>query len=202
MPSESLSLYRLEDDLAVLVETGEAGVPPEIEAQYRRELSEALARSVEKRDRVGQFIHFIKDQAEFAAEEIKRLTERKRLLERAEERVRAYVRWTIESLGQDEQGKFRRLEGKTVTFSLRKLADTLLIDDEAAIPAVYKTLLIEVPATAWERHFAVCADKGILAAITRTEVKIDRRGLLAHLKEGAEVPGADIRLGEFGLQLR
>jgi hypothetical protein len=159
---------------------------------------------VDKRDRVGQFIRYLEDQAQFADEEAKRLTERKQLFERAAERMRAYVKYTIQNLmGQDEQGKWRKLEGRTVTFNLRKLPDILQVDDEAAIPAEFKTLVITVPAVAWQRHLEACCDRaGILAAIIHTEVKLDRRELLALLKEGVEVPGADIRLGDYGLVMK
>jgi hypothetical protein len=197
-------VYRIEDDLTALVETGKGGIPPELEQQYRADLAQALQKAVDKRDRVGQFIRYLEDQAVFAGEEAKRLTERKQLFERAAERMRAYVKYTIENvIGRDEQGKWRKLEGRTVTFSLRKLPDILQVDDEAAIPAEYKTLVITVPAATWQRHLETCGDRdGILAAIIHTEVKLDRRGLLARLKEGVELPGVDIRLGDYGLAMR
>jgi hypothetical protein len=203
MPNESLSLYRIEDDLAALMETGAGGISPEFEQEYRSDLAQALQKAVDKRDRVGQFIRYLEDQASFAAAEAHRLTERKQLFERAAERMRAYVKWTIESMGQDEQGKWRKLEGRTTTFSLRKLPDILQVDDERAVPADYKTLVITVPAAAWQRHLEACGDRdAILAAIVHTESKLDRRELLARLKEGAELPGADIRLGDYGLSMR
>jgi hypothetical protein len=176
MPNESLSLYRIEDDLAALLETGSGGISPEFEQEYRSDLAQALQKAVDKRDRVGQFIRYLEDQARFAAEEAKRLTERKQFFERAAERMRAYVKWTIESMGLDEQGKWRKLEGRSTTFVLRKLPDILQVDD-AAIPADYKTLVITVPAAAWQRHLEACSDRAeIFAAITATEVKLDRRG--------------------------
>jgi hypothetical protein len=203
MLSESLTLYRLEDDLAALVETGEGGIDPEREEEFREDLARALQAAVDKRDRVGQFIRYLDDQARFAGEEAKRLAERKALFERAADRMKAYVKWTIQQVGQDEQGHWRRLEGRTVTFCLRKLPDVLQIDDEAAIPAEFKTLVITVPAAAWEQHLAACAARdALLAAVIHTEAKVDRRGLLARLKEGEELPGADIRLGDFGLTMR
>ena len=59
------------------------------------------------------------------------------------------------------------------------------------------------PAAAWQRHLEAYGDRaGILAAITDTEVRLDRRALLARLKEGAELPGTDIRLGDYGLAMR
>ena len=162
-----------------------------------------MQRVIDKRDKVAAFIHHLESQARFAAEEAKRLTERRQLFDRAAERMRAYVKWAIESLGQDEQGKWRKLEGRTVTFSLRKLPDILQVDNEAAVPAEFKTLVITIPAAAWERHLEACgARDGFLAAVTHTEVKLDRRALLAKLKTGTEVNGADIRLGDYGLAIR
>jgi hypothetical protein len=203
MPSESLSLYRLEDDLAALAETGEGGIDPEREEEFRAALARALQAAVDKRDRVGQFLKYLEDQARFAGEEAKRLAERKAIFERAADRMKAYVKWTIQQMGTDERGKFKKLEGKTVTFSLRKLPDILQVDDEAAIPAEFKTLVITVPAAAWEQHLAACAARdALLAAVIHIEVKLDRRGLLALLKEGLELPGTDIRPGDFGLAIR
>jgi hypothetical protein len=203
MPSKSLTLYSLEDDLAALVETAEGGIDPTHEEQYRADLARALQAAVEKRDRVGQFIKYLEAQARFANEEAKRLTERKQLFERAADRTKAYVKWTIQQIGQDEQGRWRKLEGNTTTFSLHKLPDILQVNDEAAIPAEFKTLVITVPAVAWERHLAACAARdALLAAINGIEIKLDRRRLLAALKDGTELPGADIRPGDFGLAMR
>jgi hypothetical protein len=203
MPGESLSLYRLEDDLAALVETAEGGIDPAREEEFRVDLARALQAAMEKRDRVGEFIRYLENQAKFAGEESKRLAERKAIFERAVERLKMYIKWTIQQIGADEQGRWRKLEGRTVTFSLRKLPDILQVDDEAAIPAEFKTLVITVPAAAWEQHLAACAAReALLAAVIHTEVKLDRRELLARLKEGAELPGVDIRLGDFGLAMR
>ena len=203
MPSESLTLYRLEDDLIAMAETGEGGIAPELEVQYQRDLAELLQTVVDKRDRVGAFLRHLEDQAAFAAEESRRLTERKQLFERASERLRAYVKWAIQSLGQDDHGRWRKLEGKTVTFTLRKLPDVLEVDDESAIPNEFKTLVITMPAAAWEQYLEGCGDRaGILGAITHTEVKLDRRALLARLKQGEELRGADIRLGDYTLAMK
>src|SRR5215471_7862491 len=142
MPNESLTLYQIEDRLAALLETGEGGIAPELEEQYRADLAQSLQKAVDKRDRVGEFLRFVEEQGRFAAEEAKRLTERRQRFERAAERMRAYVKWTIQNMGQDEQGRWRKLEGRSVSFSLRKLPDILQVDDETAVPAEFKTLVI------------------------------------------------------------
>jgi hypothetical protein len=201
---KSLTLYEVEDSLIAFAESAESGIDPAQEQEFRADLARALEAAVAKRDRVGEFIKHLEAQAEFAAAEAKRLLERKQRFERAAERMRDYVGWTIQNvLGQDEQGRWRRLEGRTTTFSLRKLPDVLRVNDEASIPLEFKTLLIEVPAAAWKQHLTACAARDMLLnAVIRVEVKLDRRELLARLKEGAEVPGADIRPGDFGLAMR
>jgi len=74
---------------------------------------------VEKRDRAGQFMAHLEQQIDFARFEIDRLRQRKAIFERALARVEEYVIATIENLGTDSKGKYRKLEGKTTTFSLR-----------------------------------------------------------------------------------
>jgi hypothetical protein len=55
-------------------------------------------------------------------------------------------------IGHDKHSEWRNLKGRLVTFSLRKLPDTLHVDDEEAIPAEYKTLVITVLAAASQQH--------------------------------------------------
>lgn len=70
----------------------------------------------------------------------------------------------------------RKLEGRTSTFSLRKKPDTVIVTDTEAVPAGYKNV--------------------------HTEVKIDKRALLADLKAGVAVPGADLQFGGDGVVLK
>ena len=58
---------------------------------------------------------------------------------------------TIENLGTDGKGKFRKLEGKTTTFSLRACPPSVEATDESAIPAEYKALTLKLPAVMWEQ---------------------------------------------------
>ena len=143
-------LYLIEDQLAALVETAEL-VSPEQEEEFRLEFQTALTAAVEKRDRVGQFLAHLEQQIDFARSEIDRLRQRKAAFERALARVEEYVIDTIENLGTDSKGKYRRLEGKTTTFSLRGCPPSVEISDESSIPAEYKTLLLKLPAVTWEQ---------------------------------------------------
>ena len=102
----ALSLYAIEDQLAALVDTLEI-VPVDQEDELVARLGEALAHAVEKRDSMGRFLAHLDDQISFADAEIKRLEERKQSFARILERTESYVVRIIQSLGQDDAGKWR-----------------------------------------------------------------------------------------------
>src|ERR1017187_5664462 len=72
------------------------------------EFQTALTAAVDKRDRVGQFLAHLEQQIDFAKFEIDRLRQRKATCERALARLEDYVIGTIENLGTDGKGKYRR----------------------------------------------------------------------------------------------
>ena len=143
------SLYEYEQDLLALLDTAEM-VTPEQDAEFQRDLTEQLQKTVAKRDRVGSFIKHLEMQAKFAGEEIKRLQERKRLFEHVEVRLRGYVLHLIEELGPDAKGKLRKLEGERFTLSARACPVSLEITDEAAVPLEYKNVTVAMSAEDWD----------------------------------------------------
>src|SRR5579875_2943559 len=145
----SLSLYEVEQELLALLDTEDL-VRPEQREEFERTLAAALAASVEKRERVGQFLRFCELQQENCDAEIQRLQRRKHQFSIAEERTRACVQNVLESLGVDDKGKPRRLEGKTVTFSLRAKPASVDVTDEAAVPSRYKRAAVCVYLETWE----------------------------------------------------
>ena len=197
-------LYVIESYLAALVESAEL-VSPEQEQEFRAELQSALVTAVEKRDRVGQFLAHLEHQIEFANLEIDRLKQRKAAFERALARLESYVIEAIENVGTDKKGKYRTLEGRTTTFSLRLCPPSVDVTDEAAVPADFKTLLLKVPAVTWEQLLDGL-DTGqraaIVAQVKTAEVKVDKRSIKAALESGAHVPGADVVFGRHSLRRR
>ncbi len=113
-----LTLYAIEEQLTVMADTAEM-VSQEQEQAFREEFRAILTAAVEKRDRVGQFLSHLEAQAAFAKAEIARLQERKIFFERAIERMERYVIQVILSIGPDARGKYPKLEGQTMTFSLK-----------------------------------------------------------------------------------
>jgi Gp157 protein len=195
-------LYAIEEYLAALMDTVEL-VPPVQEQQFREEFQAALTTAVEKRDRVGQFMAHLEHQIAFANFEIDRLKERRAAYQRAFERIEDYVAHTIEILGRDARGKYRKLEGKTVTFSLAGCPPSVEVTDESAVPAEYKTLTLKLPAVAWERILD-WLDTGQREAVSGhvkcQDVFIDRRSIKAAINAGTQVPGADLAIGKTSLR--
>jgi hypothetical protein len=195
-------LYLIEDHLAALVETAEL-VSPEQELEFRTEFQSALTAAVEKRDRVGQFLAHLEQQIDFAKFEIDRLRQRKAIFERALARLENYVIETIESLGTDSKGKYRALEGKTTTFSLRACPPSVQVTDESAIPSEYKLLLLKLPAVTWERlldRLDIEQRAAVLRQVKRPEVTVDKRSIKVAIDDGADVPGANLAIAGHSLR--
>jgi hypothetical protein len=194
-------LYAIEEYLAAMIETAEL-VPADQEQEFRAEFEAALSTAVEKRDRVGQFMVHLEQQIDFARFEIERLRGRRAMYERALERLERYVVGTIEHLGRDARGKFRRLEGKTITFSLRACPPSVEVTDESAVPVEYKVLTLKLPATAWERLLdSIELDQraAVLAQMSTPEVAIDKRLVKAAIGAGMNVTGAGLTAGRQSL---
>ena len=195
-------LYLIEDQLAALIETAEL-VSPEQEQEFRTEFQTALTAAVEKRDRVGQFLAHLEQQIDFAKFEIDRLRQRKATFEHAFARVESYVIGTIENLGIDSKGKYRKLEGKTTTFSVRGCPPSVEVTDEASIPAEYKTLLLKLPAVTWDRlldGLDIEQRAAVLGQVKSPEVFVEKRSIKAAIDCGADVPGADLITGRHSLR--
>lgn len=196
------SLYVIEDQLAALIETAEM-VSPEQEQEFRTEFQAALTAAVEKRDRVGQFLAHLEQQIDFARFEIDRLRQRRALCERALARLEAYVIETIEGLGTDSKGRYRTLEGKTTTFSLRGCPPSVEITDEPAIPSEYKTLTLKLPAVTWEQMLDgldIEQRVAVLGQVKSPEVSVDKRSIKAAIDGGVDVPGAGLATGRHSLR--
>lgn len=200
--SSSQSLYAVEEYLAAFIDTADMVTPVE-ERDFRDAFQQALVTAVEKRDRVGQFMAHLEDQIAFAATEINRLRERKALYERALERIESYVIHTIEVLGRDAKGKYRRLEGKTVTLSVTGCPPSVEVTDEAAIPIEYKTVTIKLSASMWGQILAgMESDQrdAFSKSIKCTEVSVDKRSIATAINRGENVPGADLAIGKSRLR--
>ena len=110
---------------------------------------------------------------------------------------------TIEGLGTDSKGKYRKLEGKTTTFSLRACPPSVEATDEAAVPAEYKTLTLKLPAVTWEQlldGLDIEQRAAILGQVQGPEISVDKRSMKAAMDGGAAVPGATLVTGRHALR--
>jgi hypothetical protein len=205
VPSSAVTagpLYAIEEHLAALIETVEM-VPPEQEQEFRASFEAALTTAVEKRDRVGQFMAHLEQQAAFAKAEIDRLRVRKALCDRTLERLEQYVIETIEHLGTDAKGRYQKLEGKTTTFSIRACPPSVEVTDEAAIPAEYKTVLLKLSAVTWERlldDIDIDERASVLEEGRCAEVSVDKRSVKDALERGAAFAGVSLVVGRHSLK--
>lgn len=196
MSTTAMTLYAIEEHLAALLDTADMVESPEQQEAIAVEIQQALLHAVEKRDRAGQFLVHCETQQATIDAEIKRLRALKDCYARAQERMERYIQRTIEVLGVDHKGKYRKLEGKTCVFALRACPASTDVRDESVIPSAFKTLTITVPATAWEElidNADIDERMRFLAAVRKTECAIDRKGIKAAIEGAMAEAEADTR---------
>jgi len=196
------SLYDIEAHLAALVDTEDL-VPVELEQEYALDLQATLAATVEKRDRVGQFMAHLEAQIAFAHAEVARLKAREEFYEKVFARMEGYVSRVIESLGLDAKGKRKKLEGTTITLSLCGCDKRVEVTDEAAVPTRYKRVTVTLPAETWE---LVCDSldldfrEQVLAEVKSPKVDVCTSLVKVDLKADIAVPGAKLAGGTYLLR--
>lgn len=181
IPAVLSPLHELEESLLAYFDSEEL-VTEEQEAEFVRDLSATMQATVAKRDRVGSFIKHCEGQAALAADEIRRLSVRKRILENTAERLRGYVLWIIEASGPNDNGKLRKLEGDKFTFSTRKAKPKLEITDPLTIPNQFCDVCLTLPAELYYRYQTVL--KALLPDAVVSPLVVNEDMLRKHL-EGA-----------------
>jgi hypothetical protein len=196
----NLSLYAIEEQILALEETEEM-VTEEQRAEFEQAFKAWITAGAEKVDATGRFMSYIESQIALADAEVKRLAERKQWYQQTLEKRELYVVRVLESLGTDSRGKPKKLEGRTVTFSLRKCPASVDVKDVTLIPDDCKTAAVTLPLPLWQEvmdHLELdlriqVQDKAKLRAdVSKTAVK-------AAIESGAEVSGADLIVGKNSL---
>lgn len=196
------NLYEIETDLMALVDSAET-VTKEQAEEYRQALEVALSNSIKKRQNVGQFILHC-DLHEAACDlEINRLKALQRQYSRARERIEDFVIRTVLTIGTDDKGKLKVLEGETVKLIVKATPDAVVVDNESSVPSEFQTVNVTMPANIWQ---ALIDDlgAGTIGAIagevkeTRTPSKSAIRNAI---KAGRQVPGASLR-GGYRLEVK
>ena len=191
VPPARRTLYALEETLAAMVDTVEM-VEPDQEQAFLEQFQQALKATVEKRDDVGHFMAHYEDLDRFADFEIQRLQERRAYCRHVLDRLEKYVSLTIQSLGMDAKGKWKKLEGKVTTFALKKCPPSVEITDAEAIPAVHKTVTITLPLPLYDELLDSLdldfAGK-IADAVRKAKIDVTKTSVKEDLQDG-KVPGA------------
>jgi hypothetical protein len=189
------NLYQIESELMALVESAETVSELQREA-YALELRAALANSIAKRQRVGEFLAHCEAQEEACSAEIDRLTSLRHRYAKARERVQGMVVSIILDRGKDERGKWPVLEGQTVTLGIASTPPAVRIEDGAEIPAALQTVTVKMQADNWDRIVAALPDEvlGFAGDVSETRTP-DKTAIKAALKAGAELPGVSLTGG-------
>jgi hypothetical protein len=123
--------------------------------------------------------------------------------------MRQYVQSVIESLGTDAKGKPKKLEGKTVTFSLRARPASVEITDELLVPAEYKSVVVKLPLELWQ---LICDEfqndeddpvwQDLKKACESASCTVSKGAIRQAIEAGLEVPGADLTIGGHTLVVK
>lgn len=158
------SLYEIQDHLQALFDSVDMIDSPELREQAELDIQRYLEASVRKVDGVANYLSLCEGQQATTKAEIKRLEERAAAWEAREERVRKYVQDVMEKAGE------KKLEGQTNTFLLRAAPASVVILDEAEIPAEFKR--------------------------TTVTVQVDKDAIKKAINAGQDVSGADLSMGK------
>jgi hypothetical protein len=132
-------LYEIADHLTALLDTADM-CSDDQRGEIEAEIMEYVSAQVSKVDAIGRALTFFEDQQEAAAKEVKRLQTRKGVYARAEERLRQYLAYVMETR------ELAKLKGTTGTLSLRAGSESVEITDLEAVPPQFKITTIEVSA--------------------------------------------------------
>ena len=186
---KALTLYRIEEDLAALLDT-EALVPEEQLAEFQAELLAKTQQGIQKRGNCIRAIRHIENQIELARAEENRLAEWRRSLAGGLDRFREYVIKCIEVSGA------KRVEADCGALSIQANPESIEVTDVDALPDKFKTVTLRMPADLYRQLIEEGLD-GCDATFNP-----DKTAIKAALKAGRAVPGADIRYGKNRLVVR
>jgi hypothetical protein len=201
-PKTSVTLYEIEDNLAALANTFEVVEGEEIKQILLDEIGHALWQAKEKRDAVVTFLRHCESQQKFADQEIERIRNRRDRIARFQAEFERYIVSIIDRFAVPDRRGVKRLEGNISSMRMQKNPDSVAITDENAVPSAFKDVVLTVPAQVWEGLVERLGKDERAEFETRvkgTEFKPDKRALASELKNGSEIPGADLQFGDFRL---
>jgi len=198
----SCTLYELEDSLQALVNSFAWAEDPSARESILEEIVQALRKTKEKRDAVVAFLRHCEMQLAFADAEIKRIQKRKASIARLQEELESTVVRMIEKYAVRDRRGVQRLDGNFSSLRIQKNPDSVLITDAGAIPLAFQQAIICMPAHDWEallQRLGLEERKTWEARVHKVEFKPDKKAIGAELKHGSEIPGVDLKFGDWRL---
>ena len=199
-----LTLYEVEDNLAALANTFEVVEEAEAKRLILDEIGQAIRRVKEKRDAVVGFLRHCEAQQTFADLEIERLKTRRERIARFQAEFEQYLVSLIDQFAIPDRRGVKRLEGNFSSMRIQKNPDSVVITDEKALPVAWKDVVLTMPAHVWEALLErLDKDERRIfeEKVKKCEFKPDKRAVAGELKNGEQIPGADLKFGELRLVL-
>lgn len=140
MTAPALTLYGIEEELDARLNTIDLvdQEDAELRAEIEQEIAQLVAAEKSKVDGVCRMLAHFEAQAQFATDEAKRLTQRKRQFEIAGERLERCARIAMEIAGKQQ------LDGNTSRLKLRLNPPAVLITNAEAVPSAYQIVKTDV----------------------------------------------------------
>jgi hypothetical protein len=201
-PKTNITLYEIEDNLAALANTFEVVEGEEIKQILLDDIGRSLWQAKEKRDAVVAFLRHCEAQQKFADQEIERIRNRRDRIARFQAEFERYIISIIDRFAVPDRRGVKRLEGNISSLRMQKNPDSVAITDENAVPLAFKDVVLTMPAQTWEALVERLGEDeraSFEAQIKKMEFKPDKRAIGGELKNGSEIPGADLKFGEFRL---
>jgi hypothetical protein len=199
-----LTLYEVEDNLAALANTFEVVEETEAKRIILDEIGQAIRRVKEKRDAVVGFLRHCEAQQNFADQEIERLKIRRERIARFQAEFEQYLVSLIDQFAIPDRRGVKRLEGNFSSMRIQKNPDSVVITDEKALPVAWKDVVLTMPAHVWEallERLDKDERRVFEEKVKKCEFKPDKRAVAGELKNGEQIPGADLKFGELRLVL-
>jgi hypothetical protein len=196
----SMTLYEIEQDLVAYEETALL-VTEEQRAQFEDEQRALIIASQEKRDSYGFAIRACDFQIDNSDKEVKRIEERKLFFQRLKKRLSGLMQYAIESRGTDDKGRYRRLDGKSFSFSLRANPPSVAVTNEDVVPDDKKFITVTLPLDEW-RALVKNADIDLSQVTDKGKVCVSKTAIREAIDAGLEVPGADLNIGGHTLVIK
>ena len=196
----SCTLYDLEDNLQALVNSIDLAEEPSARESILEEIGEALRKTKDKRDAAVAFLRHCELQQKFADAEIERIQKRKGFIARVQEELELYLVQVIDQFAAPDRRGIKRIEGNFSSLRIQKNPDSVLIEDLEAIPLAFKQAVLTMPAYVWEallQRVGLEERKIFEARIQKLEFKPDKKAIGAELKSGTQIPGADLKFGDW-----